>query len=172
MSPQGALYVREAASGRDGSDPGASRSKRLRSRGQKSRDQVLVTTGLSLSGGGIRSACFNLGVLEGLDRLAYEPPEKSLHATSMRSKDKSHLEYFDYISSVSGGSYAAGHLATAMLPLRKIGTGDGDEAPAWLGNVDLTSKTIPGWLWGVGVWFLGVAFQLLKTGRCWWPCSP
>lgn len=130
----------------------------------KSRDQVLVTTGLSLSGGGIRSACFNLGVLEGLDRLAYEPPGTPLHATTDASTDKSHLEYFDYISSVSGGSYAAGHLATAMLPPSKSENGDGEEASARLGDVDLTSKTIPGWLWGVGVWFLGVTFQLLKTG--------
>jgi hypothetical protein len=35
---------------------------------------------------------------------------------------------------------------------------------AWLGKVDLSSKTVPGWLWGLGAWFLGVVHQLLKTG--------
>ncbi|AMV36082.1 hypothetical protein [Planctomyces sp. SH-PL62] len=111
-------------------------------------------TGLSLSGGGVRSACFNLGLLEGLDRLAYAPPSEPLKSTGEVAGDHSHLEYIDYVSSVSGGSYAAGHLATAMLK-------SGDE---WLGKVPLTSKTVPGWLWGLGVWFLGMAFQLLKTG--------
>lgn len=106
-------------------------------------------TGLSLSGGGIRSACFNLGILEGLDR-----------RPAAGEGGRNCLECFDYISSVSGGSYAAGHLATAMLdPL------PGDEARAeWLGKVQLTSKTVPGWVWGLGVWFLGVVFQMLKTG--------
>jgi len=124
-----------------------------------SPDMVLQTTGLSLSGGGIRSACFSLGLLEGLDRLAYAPADETLRTTVDANSDWSHLEYFDYVSSVSGGSYATGHLATAMLP-----SGGGDEKPAWLGRVELTSKTVPGWLWGVGVWFLGVVFQLLKTG--------
>ncbi len=43
-------------------------------------------TGLCLSGGGIRSSTFNLGVLQGLAALDL-------------------LEHFDYISSVSGGGY-------------------------------------------------------------------
>jgi hypothetical protein len=42
--------------------------------------------GLALSGGGIRSATFNLGLLEGLHRLGL-------------------LELFDYLSTVSGGGY-------------------------------------------------------------------
>ena len=46
-------------------------------------------TGVALSGGGIRSASFSLGVLQGLD---------ALHA----------LPRVDYMSSVSGGSYMAG----------------------------------------------------------------
>ncbi|WP_337177335.1 hypothetical protein [Paludisphaera sp.] len=108
-------------------------------------------TGLSLSGGGIRSACFSLGVLEGLDRREAAPGDP---------RGLSCLECFDYVSSVSGGSYAAGHLATTML---KPTPGD-DAKPSWLGAVQLTSKTVPGWTWGLGVWFLGVVFQLLKTG--------
>src|SRR5947209_10457472 len=51
-----------------------------------------VLTGLSLSGGGIRSATFNLGVLQGLARIGV-------------------LEKFDYLSSVSGGGYIASWLS-------------------------------------------------------------
>ncbi|MDP9121000.1 MAG: patatin-like phospholipase family protein, partial [Acidobacteriota bacterium] len=47
---------------------------------------------LCFSGGGIRSATFNLGVLRGLARLGL-------------------LDNFDYLSSVSGGGYIAGWLA-------------------------------------------------------------
>jgi hypothetical protein len=49
------------------------------------RDPVM---GLALSGGGTRSASFNIGLLSGL-------------------QDGDKLKDFDYISSVSGGSYAA-----------------------------------------------------------------
>ncbi|WP_422932111.1 hypothetical protein [Singulisphaera sp. PoT] len=153
-------------------------------------------TGLSLSGGGIRSACFNLGFLEGLDRLPFADPEQKDSST------RNHLEFFDYISSVSGGSYAAGHLAASMLdsappprsrddvrnsrdtrawnsklePIqtpheapkpsqaRKSKQAQKDKGVEWLGKVPLTSKTVPGWLWGLGVWFLGGVFQLLKSG--------
>src|SRR5262245_32584939 len=45
--------------------------------------------GLALSGGGIRSATFSLGVLQGLHRLGL-------------------LWRFDYVSTVSGGGYAGG----------------------------------------------------------------
>ncbi|WP_165224966.1 hypothetical protein [Aquisphaera insulae] len=124
-------------------------------------DSILETTGLSLSGGGIRSACFNLGLLEGLDRVAHEPPGKPMHPARDASLDRSCLECFDYVSSVSGGSYVAGHFAMSMMPARPWDEGD---RAAWLGRVDLSSKTVPGWLWGIGAWFLGVAFQLLKTG--------
>src|SRR5690606_22582850 len=50
---------------------------------------------LCLSGGGIRSATFNLGVLQGLARAGI-------------------LEKFDYLSSVSGGGYIAGWLKAWM----------------------------------------------------------
>ncbi len=49
-------------------------------------------TGLSLSGGGIRSATFNLGILQGLAR-------------------HSRISRFDYLSSVSGGGYIHQFLA-------------------------------------------------------------
>src|SRR5688572_2260060 len=50
---------------------------------------------LCLSGGGIRSATFNLGMLQGLAR-------------------KRLLQQFDYLSSVSGGGFVAGWLKTWM----------------------------------------------------------
>src|SRR5207302_2292989 len=51
---------------------------------EKAGDQALV--GLTFSGGGIRSATFNLGVLQGLAELGL-------------------LKYVDYLSTVSGGGY-------------------------------------------------------------------
>jgi len=50
-------------------------------------------SGLCLSGGGIRSATFNLGALQGLARLGV-------------------LKQFDYLSSVSGGGYIASWLSS------------------------------------------------------------
>ncbi len=60
--------------------------------------------GLSLSGGGIRSALFNLGVLQGLSRLGI-------------------LRYVDIMTSVSGGGYIAGCLS-ALLSAREPGEED------------------------------------------------
>ena len=50
--------------------------------------------GLALSGGGLRSATFNLGLLQAFRRYGL-------------------LRYIDYLSSVSGGGYTAGYLARA-----------------------------------------------------------
>lgn len=52
--------------------------------------------GLGLSGGGIRSAAFQLGLLSGL------------HKQKLKDGSKSLLEGIDYISSISGGSWANG----------------------------------------------------------------
>jgi hypothetical protein len=57
---------------------------------KRARDRRMV--GLALSGGGIRSATFNLGLLQGLARLKL-------------------LELVDYLSTVSGGGYIGGWLA-------------------------------------------------------------
>jgi hypothetical protein len=54
--------------------------------------------GLAFSGGGIRSATFNLGVLQGL--------------AGLKLNERSLLERFDYISTVSGGGYIGSWLAT------------------------------------------------------------
>ncbi|MCB9529663.1 MAG: patatin-like phospholipase family protein [Myxococcales bacterium] len=55
------------------------------------RDRI----GLSFSGGGIRSATFNLGVLQALDRHGFLP-------------------FVDYLSTVSGGSFIGGSLSHAL----------------------------------------------------------
>lgn len=60
--------------------------------------------GVALSGGGIRSAVFNLGLLQGLAR-------------------KGFLRYVDYISSVSGGGYISGHVATLATRLHERNNG-------------------------------------------------
>ncbi|MEM6474014.1 MAG: hypothetical protein AAF802_30975, partial [Planctomycetota bacterium] len=67
-------------------------------------------TGLSLSGGGIRSALFNDGFLQGLSHRGL-------------------LRYVDYLCSVSGGGYIAGHLASQARcePVKKE-EATGDEA--------------------------------------------
>ncbi|MGH7518279.1 MAG: patatin-like phospholipase family protein [Gemmatimonadales bacterium] len=65
---------------------------------QLKEDQQL--SALCLSGGGIRSATFNLGVLQGLARLGL-------------------MDRFDYLSTVSGGGYIGGWLKAWM---RRAGT--------------------------------------------------
>ena len=58
-----------------------------------SSDAPLV--GLALSGGGIRSACFGLGVLQALHKLKL-------------------FKHLDYVSTVSGGGYIGGWLQAAI----------------------------------------------------------
>ncbi|MCC9603463.1 hypothetical protein LOC67_23180 [Stieleria sp. JC731] len=53
--------------------------------------------GLALSGGGIRSALYNDGFLQGLSHRGF-------------------LRYCDYLCSVSGGGYIAGHLSSQFRP--------------------------------------------------------
>lgn len=61
--------------------------------GSNSPEPLQDVVGLALSGGGLRSAVFNHGFLQGLSHRGV-------------------LRYVDYLSSVSGGGYIAGHLAT------------------------------------------------------------
>lgn len=143
-------------------------------------------TGLSLSGGGIRSACFNLGLLEAFDQKAYKTSEEeprgpgangnleadngSPETQSLKlPEDTRYLELFDYLSTVSGGSYVAGHLTTTLAspedPATQAGSEDGpeDDGPRF-GEIAFTTNSVPRWFWILGVWFLGAGFQLLKTG--------
>ena len=71
-------------------DPGAAPDDRLRN--LLSVHESSGHAALCLSGGGIRSASFNLGVLEGLARTGVLPG-------------------FDYLSTVSGGGYVGGWLS-------------------------------------------------------------
>ncbi len=76
------------------------------------RDRV----GLALSGGGIRSATFNLGLLQALDR-------------------KGVLEHVDYLSTVSGGGYIGGFWTAWQLRSEERETrknADGREEPVHL----------------------------------------
>jgi hypothetical protein len=57
--------------------------------------------GLALSGGGIRSASFNLGLLEALNADA--------------TADKNLLRQIDYLSTVSGGGYIGSHLSSQLV---------------------------------------------------------
>ena len=65
------------------------------SQGSRATDSSTDFVGVSLSGGGMRSAAFNLGLLQ------------SLHVKGLR-------RFVDYLSSVSGGSYAAGAYADSV----------------------------------------------------------
>lgn len=59
-------------------------------------------TGLALSGGGIRSASFCLGVLQGIDAVRED-------------KDPQILDRIDYLSTVSGGGYIGTSLVTGLM---------------------------------------------------------
>ena len=60
-------------------------------------DPLHQLMGLALSGGGMRSACFNLGFMQALEKYRL-------------------LRYVDYIASVSGGGYIAAHIHADALP--------------------------------------------------------
>ena len=92
----------------------------------KKRDDSL--TGLGISGGGIRSASFGLGVLQALDR-------------------NNEIEKLDYLSSVSGGGYVSSsftwfrRLNEGMFPFGKVGSGG---RMGWLPFKRVASG---GWAW-------------------------
>lgn len=93
-----------------------------------------VWCGLSLSGGGIRSACVALGVLQAL-------------------AEKSVLAHFDYLSSVSGGGYLNGSLQwwwspsqrdDAVAPEKQIAFGVGpDDFPYGPARPKLPDPALP-----------------------------
>jgi hypothetical protein len=65
--------------------------------------------GLALSGGGIRSATFAFGVLQALATTETNTPG---------ARTRSLLARFDYLSTVSGGSYIGGFLTSLFVPGR------------------------------------------------------
>jgi hypothetical protein len=66
---------------------------------------------LCLSGGGIRSASFALGVIEALAVHPRPPSTKEEGAKQSESAEKSFLAQFDYLSTVSGGGYIGSWLS-------------------------------------------------------------
>ena len=91
------------------SDDADERLKRLRERVQQ-LDQPL--TALCLSGGGIRSATFCLGVLQALARATLQPlvhPQQG--EGEKKPSPESQLEQFHYLSTVSGGGYIGSWLS-------------------------------------------------------------
>ena len=78
---------------------------------------LMGTVGLAFSGGGIRSATFNLGFLQGASALGL-------------------LKQFDYLSTVSGGGYIGGWFAAWAL---REGRGPGSEPND---HVQRTSKAL------------------------------
>ncbi|OPY74083.1 MAG: Patatin-like phospholipase [Syntrophorhabdus sp. PtaU1.Bin002] len=72
--------------------------KRRRDAGIEPGNPETDTVGLALSGGGIRSATFNLGILQSLERYSM-------------------LKYIDYLSTVSGGGYIGASLTWFMTRL-------------------------------------------------------
>ena len=79
------------------------------------RHQQAEHTALCLSGGGVRSASFSLGVLQGLARAGV-------------------LGRFDYLSTVSGGGYVGGWLSAWRVRARDRGEADPSEQLA--GTID------------------------------------
>ncbi|MBL8524179.1 MAG: hypothetical protein JNN20_10855, partial [Betaproteobacteria bacterium] len=69
---------------------------------------------LGLSGGGIRSATFCLGALQGMEKTT---PTGATDATGT-STESSMLRQFDYVSTVSGGGYIGSFFSSLFIPGR------------------------------------------------------
>ena len=74
---------------------------RRRAAGLREREPNKDAIGLALSGGGIRSAIFNLGLLQAMERFGA-------------------LQHVDYLSTVSGGGYIGASLTWLICKLRKF----------------------------------------------------
>lgn len=77
-----------------------------------------VPWALALSGGGIRSATFCLGVLQGLAQAAAPPPAAAQDQTKAADAARL-LPQFDYVSTVSGGGYI-GSFFTSLFRLNRL----------------------------------------------------
>jgi hypothetical protein len=74
--------------------------------------------GLALSGGGIRSATFALGALQGLANAAAPDTGAATPEDLRKQPQKSLLGRFDYLSTVSGGGYIGAFLCSLFVPAR------------------------------------------------------
>lgn len=86
---------------------------------------ALRPIGLALSGGGIRSATFNLGLIQALQENQHQSKRDGNDDTSeVISSNSSVFECFDYVSAVSGGGYIAGCVLSTLVDAadRKLAT--------------------------------------------------
>ncbi len=100
--------------------------------------------GLALSGGGIRSATFALGVLQALAKAELK---------GANGKPASWLRCFDYLSTVSGGGYIGAFFVSLFLPRRLEPPPDG--APWWQPAMRTLARALPAGMRGK----LGLARQ-------------
>ncbi|MEX0343736.1 MAG: hypothetical protein AB3N20_02360 [Rhizobiaceae bacterium] len=105
---------REPGSGRTGGK-GKTHTKHKDSAQTNSANTRDTLAGLSLSGGGIRSAAFCLGSVQALDAIPLSAGDSDNQNATLFSR-------MDYMSSVSGGGYTAGCISAAMA-------NDGDRFP-------------------------------------------
>jgi hypothetical protein len=103
---------------------------------ERARNADLI--GLALSGGGIRSATFNLGILQGLAEVRVrpddetgdcpdahqEPPAQVAEKQPAQSDEKPLLQLVDYLSTVSGGGYIGSWLHAWILRSDESAVGD------------------------------------------------
>ena len=89
--------------------------------------------GLALSGGGIRSATFSLGLLQALALSGAE---------DAKAPGRSWLRCFDYLSTVSGGGYIGSFFVSLFLPHRLVPVG-GAEPGLWTMVARTMSKMLP-----------------------------
>ncbi|WP_263260559.1 patatin-like phospholipase family protein [Pseudomonas sp. RIT-PI-S] len=103
---------------------------------QQRREQLgLPTEGkrwaLALSGGGIRSATFSLGVLQAMARAPVPPARAGGPESSPVDVPAGNLlAHFDYLSTVSGGGYIGAFFTSLFIPdrLRQREQGKGDDS--------------------------------------------
>jgi hypothetical protein len=81
-------------------------------------DQNAPTLGLALSGGGIRSATFALGALQGMANAAAPDTGATTPDEIRKEPHKSLLGRFDYLSTVSGGGYIGAFFSSLFVPGR------------------------------------------------------
>ena len=159
------------------------KSENPRLQGEKDEPSVAFVeddrVGLALSGGGIRSATFNLGLLQGLNDLKL-------------------LSLFDYLSTVSGGGYIGGWWTayrnrnpTGCVILPKADAGNVEpsevrhlrefgnflapriglfESETWALVVTAVGTIIPTLAAALSVLILGMGVWLLMTGLLWSRC--
>lgn len=85
--------------------------------GAPTRGRRPLYRALALSGGGIRSATFALGVLQAIARDG-NPAAKNAPAAAGSEFLNSRLSTFDYLSTVSGGGYVGAFLCSLFMPNR------------------------------------------------------